>query len=67
MSMEECTVVFMSSLKLPHQVGAKWWPKTDLPEYGRFSSYRRKEVGFQAHTLFLRYFEVGHVAQTLFV
>jgi hypothetical protein len=32
-------------------VGAKSWQETDLPEYGRFSDYRRKEVGFQVEIL----------------
>jgi hypothetical protein len=32
-------------------VGAKSWQETDLPEYGRFSEYRRKEVGFQVEIL----------------
>ena len=32
-------------------VGAKSWQEGDFPEYGRFSSYRRKEVGFQVEIL----------------
>jgi hypothetical protein len=32
-------------------VGAKSWQERDLPEYGRFSDYRRKEVGFQVEVL----------------
>jgi hypothetical protein len=32
-------------------VGAKSWQETDLPEYGRFAQYRRKEVGFQVEIL----------------
>ncbi len=32
-------------------VGAKSWQERDFPEYGRFSEYRRKEVGFQVEIL----------------
>jgi hypothetical protein len=32
-------------------VRAKSWQETDLPEYGCFSEYRRKEVGFQVEIL----------------
>jgi hypothetical protein len=32
-------------------VGAKSWQERDSPEYGRFSEYRRKEVGFQVEIL----------------
>jgi hypothetical protein len=32
-------------------VGAKSWQETDLPEYGRFAQYRRKEIGFQVEVL----------------
>ena len=32
-------------------MGAKSWQERDFPEYGRFSDYRRKEVGFQVEIL----------------
>jgi hypothetical protein len=32
-------------------VGARSWQERDYPEYGRFSEYRRKEVGFQIEIL----------------
>jgi hypothetical protein len=32
-------------------VGAKSWQERDFPEYGRFSEYRRKEIGFQVDVL----------------
>jgi len=47
--------------KHPHQffrsglakmlVGAKSWQERDFPEYGRFSKYRRKDIGYQIDIL----------------
>ncbi len=32
-------------------VGAKSWQGREFPEYGRFSKYRRKDVGYQVDIL----------------
>ncbi|HRQ42415.1 MAG TPA: hypothetical protein PLD25_31250 [Chloroflexota bacterium] len=32
-------------------VGAKSWQDREFPEYGRFSKYRRKEIGYQIEIL----------------
>ncbi|NKQ35708.1 MAG: hypothetical protein HF973_08850 [Chloroflexi bacterium] len=32
-------------------VGAKSWQGREYPEYGRFSKYRRKDVGYQVDIL----------------
>jgi len=32
-------------------VGAKSWQGREFPEYGRFSMYRRKDVGYQVDIL----------------
>ena len=32
-------------------VGAKSWQERDFPEYGRFSKYRRKDIGYKIDIL----------------
>ncbi|MFQ5433532.1 MAG: hypothetical protein ACE5FD_01515 [Anaerolineae bacterium] len=32
-------------------VGAKSWQNKEFPEYGRFSKYRRKDIGYQIDIL----------------
>jgi hypothetical protein len=44
-----CPVLIRGLAKM--LVGAKSWQKTDFPEYGRFTDYGRKEVGFQVEVL----------------
>jgi hypothetical protein len=37
-------------------VGAKSWQDTNFPEYGRFSSHRRKDVGYQIEILLQQHY-----------